>query len=131
MNIRQDSYNSYHISVYAWFFKHNFFGGMITALMAANCSMLRYQKTHLQLTYPNSISLASLNALCAGITHSIPLNATKTLPRTHDRHPVVKCSSKFCSEALSSIKYFHYPLAAWKDIFDVLMNWKMTSVKVE
>lgn len=130
MNIRQDSYNSYHISVYD-------FSSIIVLVGWSRLSWqlivqcLDTKKTHLQLTYPNSISLASLNALCAGNTHSIPLNATKTLPRTQDRHPVVKCSSKFCSEALSSIKYFHYPLAAWKDIFDVLMNWKMTSVKVE
>lgn len=130
MNIRQDSYNSYHISVYD-------FSSIIVLVGWSRLSWqlivqcLDTKKTHLQLTYPNSISLASLNALCAGNTHSIPLNATKTIPRTQDRHPVVKCSSKFCSEALSSIKYFHYPLAAWKDIFDVLMNWKMTSVKVE
>lgn len=130
MNIRQDSYNSYHISVYD-------FSSIIVLVGWSRLSWqlivqcLDTKKTHLQLTYPNSISLASLNALCAGNTHSIPLNATKTLPRTQDRHPVVKCSSKFCSEALSSIKYLHYPLAAWKDIFDVLMNWKMTSVKVE
>lgn len=130
MNIRQDSYNSYHISVYD-------FSSIIVLVGWSRLSWqlivqcLDTKKTHLQLTYPNSISLASLNALCAGNTHSIPLNATKTIPRTQDRHPVVKCSSKFCSEALSSIKYLHYPLAAWKDIFDVLMNWKMTSVKVE
>lgn len=130
MNIRQDSYNSYHISVYD-FSSIIFLVGWSRLSWQLIVQCLDTKKTHLQLTYPNSISLASLNALCAGNTHSIPLNATKTLPRTHDRHPVVKCSSKFCSEALSSIKYFHYPLAAWKDIFDVLMNWKMTSVKVE
>lgn len=130
MNIRHDSYNSYHISVYDFSSIISLVGwSRLSWQLIVQC--LDTKKTHLQLTYPNSISLASLNALCAGNTHSIPLNATKTLPRTQDRHPVVKCSSKFCSEALSSIKYFHYPLAAWKDIFDVLMNWKMTSVKVE
>lgn len=130
MNIRQDSYNSYHISVYDFSSIISLVGwSRLSWQLIVQC--LDTKKTHLQLTYPNSISLASLNALCAGNTHSIPLNATKTLPLTQDRHPVVKCSSKFCSEALSSIKYLHYPLAAWKDIFDVLMNWKMTSVKVE